>query len=166
VKNRAVPDVDFGIYYYAPHFYGGISAKHLLQNQLAVSSAPSPDTESAFTRLQRHFYGIAGAAIPITEGLTLMPSVLFKAVPGAPFQADLNASFLISEILTVGASYRTNSAMALLVEVNISKNFSIGYSYDLWFNALKGYNAGSHELRVGYDFDLFNKSRMLSPRYF
>jgi type IX secretion system PorP/SprF family membrane protein len=166
VRNKAVPDVDFGIYYYAPHFYAGMSAKHLLQNQLSVSTAPVPNAEASFTRLNRHFYGIAGGAIPLTDGLILMPSLLIKAVDGAPLQADVNASFLILDVLTLGASYRTNSAVAFLVEVNITPNLSFGYSYDIWFNALKGYNAGSHEIRVGYDFDLFGKSRMLSPRYF
>jgi len=68
--------------------------------------------------------------------------------------------------LTLGASFRTNAAVAFLVEVNITKSLSIGYSYDIWFNTLQGYNKGSHEIRIGYDFDLFGKSRMLTPRYF
>ncbi len=166
VSNKAVPDIDFGVYYYAPRFYVGLSAKHLLQNQLSVSSAPVPDSETSFTRLKRHFYGIAGGVIPLTDGLVLMPSLLVKLVEGAPVQADFNASFLVLEVLTLGASYRTNSALAFLVGINITRNLSFGYSYDIWFNALKGYNAGSHEIRIGYDFDLFGRSRMLSPRYF
>ena len=166
VKNKVVPDVDFGIYYYAPHFYAGLSSKHLLENQMSVSSAPTPDTKSSFTKLKRHFYGIAGGAIPLSDDFVFMPSLLMKAVEGAPFQIDLNASFLFREILTVGASYRSDAALAFLVEVNITKSLSIGYSYDIWFNALQSYNSGSHEIRIGYDFDLFNRSRMLSPRYF
>ena len=166
VKNKAVPDFDFGIYYYAPHFYAGISSKHLLENQMSVSSAPSPDTESSFSKLKRHFYLIAGGAIPFSENFVFMPSILMKEVEGAPFQTDINASFLIHEVLTIGASFRTNAAVAFLVEVNITKSLSIGYSYDIWFNALQSYNNGSHEIRLGFDFDLFNKSRMLTPRYF
>jgi hypothetical protein len=69
-------------------------------------------------------------------------------------------------ILTLGATYRTGNALGLLIEVNIAKGISIGYSYDIWFNSLKAYNAGSHEIRIGYDFDLFNRNRMLTPRYF
>ena len=166
VSNKAVPDVDFGIYYYTPHFYAGLSSKHLLQNQMSVSSAPVPDSESSFSKLKRHFYGISGAAIPLSTNLVFMPSVLMKVVEGAPFQIDINASFLLLEVLTLGASYRSNAAIAFLVEVNITKSLSIGYSYDIWFNSLQGYNSGSHEIRIGYDIDLFNKSRMLSPRYF
>ena len=166
VTNKAVPDVDFGIYYYTPRYYVGLSSKHLIQNQMSVSSTPLPDTDVSFSRLKRHFYGIAGAAIPLSDNLVLMPSLLMKLVEGAPFQTDINASILIREIFTIGASYRTNAAIAFLVEVNITKNLSIGYSYDIWFNALQGYNKGSHEIRIGYDVNLFDNSRMLTPRYF
>jgi len=166
VKNRAVPDVDFGIYYYTPKFYVGLSSKHLLQNQMSVSSSPAPDTKSSFSKLKRHFYGIGGAAFPLSKDLVFMPSLLVKLVEGAPVQLDVNTSFLILDVLTLGASYRTNAALAFLVSVNITRNLSIGYSYDIWFNRLQGYNKGSHEIRVGYDFNPFRNSRMLTPRYF
>ena len=165
VRNKVVPDADFGIYYYGKWFYAGVSSKHLLQNQLVVSSAP-PDDKSSFTRLLRNFYGIAGFAIPLGDNLTFMPSGLVKYVQNAPVQADLTASFLILKVLTIGASYRTANAMGMIVEVNAGKGLSIGYSYDIWFNALKAYNQGSHEIRLGYEFDLFNRERMLTPRYF
>jgi len=95
-----------------------------------------------------------------------MPSILCKYVQNAPFQTDLNASFMIYNVLTLGAFYRTDAAMGLLVEVNITKNFIFGYSYDIWFNSLQQYNKGSHEIHLGYCFDLFDRNRMLTPRYF
>ena len=165
VTNRAVPDVDFGIYYYGSRFYVGLSAKHLLQNQIIVSSA-APDNETNFTKLLRNYYGMAGGAVPITDNLVFMPSILIKYLENAPLQADINACFLFNNILTLGATYRTGNALGLLIEVNIAKGLSIGYSYDIWFNMFKAYNAGSHEIRIGYEFDLFNKNRMLTPRYF
>jgi len=166
VKNKAVPDIDFGIYYYTPRFYIGLSSKHLIQNQMSVSSSPVPESETTFSKQKQHFYGITGAAIPLSDNLVLMPSMLMKLVEGAPFQVDINTSMMIHEVLTVGASFRTNAAVAFLVGVNVTKNLSIGYSYDIWFNALQGYNKGSHEIRIGYDLDLFDDSRMLTPRYF
>jgi type IX secretion system PorP/SprF family membrane protein len=165
VSNRAVPDVDFGIYYYGNRFYIGLSAKHLLQNQIIVSST-APGDEASFTKLLRNFYGMAGGALPIADNLVFMPSILMKYIQNSPLQADINACFLILNTLTLGASYRTGNALALLIEVNMARGLSIGYSYDIWFNALKAYNAGSHEIRIGYEFDLFNKNRMLTPRYF
>jgi type IX secretion system PorP/SprF family membrane protein len=165
VTNRAVPDVDFGIYYYGSRFYVGLSAKHLLQNQIVVSST-APDDKTSYTKLLRNFYGMAGGAVPLSDNLVFMPSVLIKYIQNAPLQADFNTCFLFNKILTLGASYRTGNAIGLIIEVTVAKGLSIGYSYDIWFNTLKNYNAGSHEIRIGYEFDLFNKNRMLTPRYF
>jgi type IX secretion system PorP/SprF family membrane protein len=165
VKNRAVPDFDFGTYYYGSRFYAGLSVKHLLQNQIVVSSA-APDDKTSFTRLRRNYYLIAGGAIPLAANLEFIPSALVKYVSDAPLQADLNASFLIGNLLTLGATYRTEEALGLIAVINIGRGFSFGYSYDIWFNSLKSYNSGSHEIRLGYEFDIFNRERMLTPRYF
>jgi len=165
VRNRIVPDADFGIYYYATRYYVGLSSKHLLENQVDVSSSPS-DGKLSFTRLLRHFYFMAGEGIPLSGDIVFTPSLLVKYVQNAPLQLDVNGSFVIYSILTLGASYRTDNALGLLVEISLGKGFSIGYSYDIWFNALKASNQGSHEIRLGYDFDIFGKNRMLSPRYF
>lgn len=166
VKNKAVPDVDFGIYYYGSQFYVGASSLHLLQNQMIIASTSPTNSDNTYTKLLRQFYGMAGGAIPFGENVVFLPSILCKYVQNAPFQTDLNASFMIFNVLTLGASYRTDAAVGLLVEVNITKNFIFGYSYDIWFNSLQSYNKGSHEIHLGYCFDIFNKNRMLTPRYF
>jgi len=165
VNNKIVPDVDFGIYYYGARFYAGVSSKHLLQNQMVAYSSPA-DNKTSFTKLLMNFYGMGGGTIPFSDNVVFLPSLLVKYVANAPVQADINASFLLHDVVILGASYRTNMAVGLLIEVNITRSLSMGYSYDIWFNSLKAYNSGSHELRIGYDIDLFDKSRMLTPRYF
>jgi type IX secretion system PorP/SprF family membrane protein len=164
VKNRAVPDADFGIYYYAPEYYCGASVKHLFQNQMVVSSAPSSG-DNSFTRLLRTYYFIGGGSIRLGGETRIMPSVLLKYVANAPLQADISARIRFLEYFTLGASYRTDQALCFLVELAMFRGFSFGYSYDIWFNALKADSRGSHEIRIGYDIPLL-KSRMLSPRYF
>jgi type IX secretion system PorP/SprF family membrane protein len=166
VKNKVVPDVDFGIYYYGSQFYVGVSSKHLLQNQMIVASTSPTDTKNSYTKLLRHFYGMAGGVFPLGDNVMFMPSILCKYVENAPFQVDLNASFMIYNVLTLGAFYRTAAAVGLLAEVNITKNLTFGYSYDIWFNSLQQYNKGSHEIHLGCYFDLFDRNRMLTPRYF
>ncbi|MCX6287567.1 MAG: type IX secretion system membrane protein PorP/SprF [Bacteroidetes bacterium] len=164
VKNKVVPDADFGIYYYSNKYYAGASVKHLFQNQILVSNTV-PDGQDNFTRLLRTWYFIGGGTIPLYGNVQLMPSLLIKYVPNSPIQADVSARVRFLEIITLGAAYRTNDALCLLMELVVYKGLSLGYSYDIWFNALKGNNQGSHEIRIGYDIDLF-KARMLSPRYF
>jgi type IX secretion system PorP/SprF family membrane protein len=165
VKRKAVPDAGVGIYYYSRRFYAGISSTHLLQNEMVVSK-DNQNNSTSFSKLLRHFYGISGVAIPLSETIDLRPSILVKYVQNAPVQADVNVSMLFNGIFWVGVGYRTEKCMTFLVDVNIAKNLHIGYSYDAWFNELKSYNMGSHEIRLGYDFDIFGLEKMVTPRYF
>jgi len=166
VRNNVVPDVDFGIYYYGRQFSIVVSSKHLLQNQMIIETTTPTNSNNAYTQLLRQFYGLAGAAFPLGDNVVFTPSILCKYVQNAPFQTDFDASFMIYNLLTLGATYRTDAAVGLLVEVNITKNLIFGYSYDIWFNSLQAYNKGSHEIHLGCSFDIFNKDRMLTPRYF
>jgi len=162
VKKKVVPDANFGIYYYSNKFFAGISSRQLLQNQTIAVEDSAGNTQ--FTKLLTHFYGMSGVAIPMGENVVFRPSILAKFVKNAPPQIDINASFLFANTLWLGASYRTEKAIALIAEVNIAQNFRIGYSYDMWMNELKAYNKGSHEIRLSFDFNV--KRRMLTPRYF
>ncbi len=162
VKNKIVPDANFGIYYYSPKFYAGLSSRQLLQNETIIVTDTAGNTQ--FSKLLTHFYGMTGVAIPLSENVVFRPSLLVKFVQNAPPQLDLNASFLFANILWLGASYRTEKAVSLITEVNIAQNLRIGYSYDIWLNELKAYNKGSHEIRLSYDFNV--KKRILTPRYF
>jgi type IX secretion system PorP/SprF family membrane protein len=163
IRNKFVPDANFGVYYYTDRYYLGLSSHQLLQNQSVIVKDPvSGNTQ--FTRLLTHFYGIAGIALPINEYVVFRPSVMAKYVKNAPLQLDLNASFLFDKILWLGASYRTEKAISLITEINVLPNLRVGYSYDIWLNELKVYNKGSHEIRFSYDFN--SNKRLLTPRYF
>ena len=104
LRNKAVPDANFGIYYYSNKYYIGLSSKQLLQNQMSIVNVNGKDE---FTKLLRHFYGMAGTALVLSDQLVFRPSVLIKFVQHSPPQMDLNASFLIAKTFWVGASYRT-----------------------------------------------------------
>jgi type IX secretion system PorP/SprF family membrane protein len=162
LKQKVHPDANFGIYYYTNHFYVGVSSKQLLQNQVALMQTVNKES---FSKLMRHFYGMAGVAIPISDKVVFRPSALFKYVANAPAQLDVNASFLFADTFWVGVSYRTEKAVSFLTEFNLSKNLRLGYAYDIWFNELQNYNKGSHEIRLSLDLDVL-KNRMLTPRYF
>jgi type IX secretion system PorP/SprF family membrane protein len=160
-KNFVV-DANFGLYYYTDKYYVGLSSKHLLEQDVGTQELYD---EVVANRLLRHFYGMAGIAIPLNHNLVLQPSVLAKYVKNAPFQMDFNANLMIRNVLWVGFSYRTERTAVFLVEVLVKDRLRIGYSYDIFLNKLAQYNKGSHEVLVGFDFPVF-KRRMLTPRYF
>ncbi len=161
-QNITVPDAGFGIYYYSGRFYAGLSAKHLFKNEISKGIVEGIEH---YTQLSRHYYGIAGGAIPVGNELVFCPSLLVKYVRNSPLRMDLNASFIISRVIRAGISYRTEKAVSLMTEVMLTRNLRLGYTYDQWFNELLTANKGSHEFRLGVDLDVFVKT-MLTPVYF
>ncbi len=161
-KSRFTPDANFGIYYYSNHAYAGISSKQLLENEYGMVTV---DGKKTYSKLLRHFYGIAGLALPISDRIIFRPSTLVKYVNNAPWQLDLNASFLFNDLFWLGMTYRTDGDIVFLTEFNIGRNYRLGYSYDINVKDMIHYNSGSHEIRLGLDLDLL-KDRMLTPRYF
>ena len=162
-KKRWVPDANFGLYYYGPQFYVGLSSKHLFEQQFGLIE---DQDNSVYGTLLRHFYLMGGYAFKVKEDrFVIHPSALIKYTKNSPVQADINLSMLFSNVFWIGVSYRTEGTFVALAEVVISDRFRIGYSYDVFLNQLGVSNKGSHEIMIGYDFPVFN-NRMLSPRYF
>jgi type IX secretion system PorP/SprF family membrane protein len=158
---KFVPDFNIGFYYETKKFFAGLSSKHLLENEYGVGEY---EGKSSFSKLARHFYAMTGFAVPLNDKMVFRPSALMKYAKGIPVQADFNASILFNDIFWIGASYRTDKAVTFLAEFSILKNIRLGYAFDMYLNELQLHNAGSHELRVGFDID--TKSRMKTPRYF
>lgn len=155
-------DANFGIYYYTDNFYLGFASKQLMEKNVGVVEF---NNDYSYSKLLRHFYGMAGVAIPLTDNLVLKPATLVKYVKDAPVQVDLNTNLLINNVLWIGASYRTEGTFVLLTEVLINQRFRVGYSYDMFLNKLNLTNRGSHEVMLSYELPVFNK-RMKTVRYF
>jgi type IX secretion system PorP/SprF family membrane protein len=101
----------------------------------------------------------------LSNELKLKPSTLIKYSNGTPLQIDLNANLWIHDAIGVGTSYRTGDAFVILLEIQASPNFRMGYAYDYPLTILRTYSSGSHEIMLRYEFT--NKSnKVISPRYF
>lgn len=160
---RITPDFNLGLYFQSLRYFAGLSSKQLLENEYGVTK--ENDGKTSFSRLMRHFYFMTGAIFPLSEKVVFRPSVLAKYVKNAPVQTDLNASMLFSDIFWIGVSYRTEKAVTFLTEFRIAPKIRLGYSYDIYLNELQPFNYGSHEIRVGFDLDVYN-FRMKTPRFF
>lgn len=168
--NKLKPDANFGVYYYTKSYYIGLSSKQLFESQYGkVEGIEGVDT---YGKLARHFYGIAGLALPFSDKVVFRPGFMFKYTDNAPLNFDVNASFLFNDIVWLGASYRTNynaitsrNALVFMVELNLTKNWRLGYSYDAYLSEIRLHNQGSHEVMISYETNIF-KPRVLTPRYF
>ncbi len=168
--NKLQPDANFGIYYYTKSYYVGVSSKQLFETQ--YGKVELDNGSSAYATLARHFYGIAGLALPLGDKVVFRPGMMLKYTENAPLNMDLNVSVLLNKMLWLGVSYRTNrnaitskNALVFLVEINLTENWRLGYSYDSYLTEMQTYSQGSHEVMISYDLNLF-KPRMLTPRYF
>lgn len=164
-RNQVKPNFGFGAYYSRERFYAGVSSPDLLQNDLAVVTLA--DGSQLTSKSQRHYFFIAGAVFNLTPNLAFKPTTLVKVTAAAPIQADVTASFIIHQKLTLGAMYRSGDALGALLGVNLTDQLFLGYSFD-WSYGIRTfkYNNGSHEIMLRYDFITQSKRQVHSPRYF
>jgi outer membrane protein OmpA-like peptidoglycan-associated protein len=94
----------------------------------------------------------------IDTNWNIEPSVVVRAVAGAPINYDINAFVRYKEKIWFGPTYRSNSIAALSIGGLVAKNLVFLYTYDfsLPFNDYKGVLAdnsyGGHEITLGYRF--------------
>jgi type IX secretion system PorP/SprF family membrane protein len=158
-----VPTFDFGMFYYTKVGYFGMQISHLNEGKYPVlQSAASRDLEA---RLYTHASVTFGRAFEIDKDFVLKPSVFINAAEGGIGYMDINLSALVSQVFWIGASVRTGFGVIGLVEYDISRKFRVGYSYGYALNQLRVAQSGTHEIFIGYDFDVLKK-RVTSPRYF
>lgn len=156
------PNFGFGLYYWGKKGYLGVSTPKLLQEDLM---ARTENGDLRAFREEHHFFMVAGYVLALTPEVKFRPSVLVKAVAGAPLSADLSANFLFMEKLWVGTAYRTAKEVSGILSYQISDQLRAGYAYDFSFSRLSSQHGGSHEVMLSYDL-AFTKRLLRSPRYF
>ena len=150
-------------------YYFGISVPHLYSNVIGFANPNA----TILAKEYQHFYGMAGAIIPISEDINLMPAVLLKYVQNAPFDADINLNLDIRQKFTAGLSYRmggdgAGDSIDLLAFWQATPQLGVGAAYDFTLSSLKDYNAGSIELLLQADLKKASngKKKMTNPRFF
>jgi type IX secretion system PorP/SprF family membrane protein len=155
-ETKTKPDFDFGIGYTSEKFSVGISSTHLDQ----------PLNKATVLKVPRHYYLYAKYKIKAGEKINIIPSLKVRS-SGFITQFDVSALMFYANRFWVGGSFRMDDAVVGLVGVNITKNFSVGYSYDYNSGAVKSYSGGSHEIMLLASFDVAKKIiPTKTPRFF
>lgn len=144
-ENQSNMRINFGwgIMLFSDKYYVGISAPHFFYRDLgALAKAAS---NSAY---RPHYILQAGYLVQLNDELKFKPNLLVKYVNGSPTQFDINANFLLSETLWLGASYRTLDSFDVLASVFITSDLQVGYSYDFSNTQLSRVQKGSHEIAI------------------
>lgn len=162
LTSKLLPRLGVGIYHYGKNHYAGFSIPTLFAYQKDMNFNFDL-SRSSF--LRRHYLLTAGYIFETSKYIKIKPSILLKYVQNTPLEADFNFSTVYKDIYWVGVSYRTNDALAIILEYRSNSYFRIGYSYDITLSKLRNYSSGSHEIMIGIDFgkDLV---KVKTPRYF
>lgn len=162
-------NVGAGLYgTFSERIYVGFSVPRIYSNVIGLNDNPGIVT----AKVAPHFYAMAGAIIPVSEDINLMPALLLKYVQNAPFDADINFSLDIKEKVTAGISYRTGGdgpgeSVDLLVFWQATPQVGVGAAYDFSLTQVRDYSAGSFEVMGQVDLKKKKKSRKRSnPRFF
>ena len=179
-----VPDVRFGVYYYNPKWYAGVSVMDLLSGDQSNNIFRWEGTTTDNLRRKRHMYFIGGALFNLNQGLDLRPSLLVKEDFRGPTSLDVNAMFIFGQRFWLGAGWRTGvtvfkreynrvsgnslsgrNSFSAVTQIYVTNALRIGYSYDHIVSRLSNVQNGSHEITLGITFGQ-KSQRILSPRFF
>ncbi len=161
IQNKFSPNIGAGVYYHTERFYTGLSVPRLLETTHFDESSISTATE------QINLYFITGYVWDLNPFLKFKPTLLTKAVQGAPIQVDLSANFMFNEKFIGGIAYRWDAAFSGLFGFRVSDEMFIGLAYDRETTDLGAatFNDGSFEVILRYDF-IKNIGNLKSPRFF
>ena len=134
------PTVGAGLFLYAENWYLGASSPNFLTDGLY------DDDVATIVDDQLHLNFIGGYVFDVSEGLKFKPAFLVNWINGLPLNVNASANFLISDAVTLGASYRFDNAVSGLAGFQIGAGTFIGYSYEYNTNNLAVFNNGSHEI--------------------
>ena len=161
--NETTPNIGVGAYYFTDNYYVGLSVPNILKSE---HSGASNGQINSFGSRKVHGYLTGGYVFDINENFKLKPAAMAIFVEGSPVSVDLTANVLYNEKFELGAAYRFGDAVSVLMNVNVTPNLKIGYSYDYTTSNLSQFNSGSHEIVLLYNLNLLGKGYDKSPRFF
>jgi type IX secretion system PorP/SprF family membrane protein len=151
-ENNFKYDAGFGVSYTGKKLQIGLAVSQLIQSKLDFYSGNLTRNESA--RLYRHYYAHAQYKWVVDERITITPNMLFIYLPNAPLEFQGGVRVEHKNFLWWGLSARARQSFMLSAGLNINKNLSVGYSFDIYRTPLSIFEGGSngHEFLLRYNF--------------
>jgi len=153
------PNFGVGIYYYTNVFYAGFSVPQLINNvfdrgkDFQTIVQPNP------------FILTVGYVYTVTRFMKFKPNCLIKFVSQKPVEIDINGNISFDDVLWFGASYKINTNLDVLTEIQVTNQIRVGYCYSVTTSSIRQVDLGSHEFMINYKFR-YPSSGVLTPRHF
>jgi len=152
-----MPKIGVGVHVSTKLFYVGASMP-------SVPIGKTNDGNNIVSLYTNQSFFYTGFNIQLHENVVLKPSVYLRYLANSKPQADINVLATFYDKFNVGVSYRSSDALVFLALYNVTRQLSIGYSYDHIVSSLNGSLRGNHELLLRYDFKYFVKD--INPKSF
>lgn len=168
-RSKYVPNFGAGAYFSNERFYVGASIPRLLNNNIDFN-----ETGTILSEEKLHGYIMTGYLFDLSDNVSFKPQALLKFVANAPFDADVNGSFIFNKKYIVGATYRlggsstsaVGESVDVMVGAQISNHIFFGLSYDITLSEIKDYSDGSIEGVVRYCIGKSGGEDIVNPRFF
>lgn len=100
---------------------------------LSTDRADNEDGLVTLAKARPHMYAVVGYDFLLNQlnKISLKPSALLRYVNGAPISLDINTMLSFDNDFEIGATYRTDSAFAGLINFSIKKRLLLGYAYEV-----------------------------------
>jgi type IX secretion system PorP/SprF family membrane protein len=156
-QNATKPNFGAGVALMSDNFFIGLSAPRLLNSEFG-------DGVTSNLRYKRHFYGSIAYLLNINSVMKLKPSVLVRAVEGAPISYDINGLLLINNMIWAGAFTRNLKSVGLMFQFDYKNAYRFGYNFEL--PVVEGLSQfTTHEFLLSIDLGLFGEQDVYQ-RYF
>ncbi|NNK81512.1 MAG: type IX secretion system membrane protein PorP/SprF [Flavobacteriaceae bacterium] len=144
------PNAGLGGYLLNDKYYVSLS----MPNILLSSRINNDNGRNTYATSKAHIYLSGGYNFRLSDNTEFLPSTLIRYVGGAPLSADITATFRFLEKFEVGASYRTDQAIAGLLSLKIADWATLGYAYDSSLRTeLGNVSDGTHEVLLRFNFN-------------
>ena len=147
LKTHIKPDLSMGLWFYGPLYFVGLSGQQLLRQRASFSNESSQKYQQA--KYKNHYFLTAGYKVFLSEGISAIPSVMFKHVSPVPISCDVNVKFSFQDKFWLGGSYRHKDSFSGMLGFYLSNLCNVSYSYDLTLSNLGSVNKGTHEIILG-----------------
>lgn len=147
-QTTLVPDFGAGIYFHKKgKFHAGLSVPQFHEAPIRLYDGAYKNS-----RIVTHINLNGAYTLELSEEIDVEPSFLVKYAFPAPPKMDVGIRGIYDQMLWLGAVYRHNDAVSVLLGYMHRDYLMIGYSYDFTTTKLKRYSSGTHEVMLGLRF--------------
>jgi len=147
-SGRTTLNFGMGVYYSSKSFYVGFSMPQILKPNLYGDEFFGIGNYSRF----RNYYLMTGVIAPVGDNVLFKPAMMVSYSPNAPFELDINASFIFMESFWLGATYRLGDSVDGVIQYQFTKQLKAGLAMDYTLTELQQYSKGSVEFLIEYLF--------------